>query len=122
MRRSILQELSISPPLVRRMSRGIRSHAKANDQGDNVMSTPRALRPLRNAAYRWLAAALVASMIGTGIWMVALVWQIVAIGGGAAELSLVAGASAVGMLLTTLLGGALADRMSQRRILLVVEV
>ena len=86
------------------------------------MSTPRALRPLRNSAYRWLAAALVASMIGAGIWMVALVWQIVAIGGGAAELSLVAGASAVGMLLTTLLGGALADRMSQRRILLVVEV
>ncbi|TYL54011.1 MFS transporter [Agromyces mariniharenae] len=87
-----------------------------------MMSTPRALRPLRNPAYRWLAAALVASMIGAGIWMVALVWQIVAIGGGAAELSLVAGASAVGMLLTTLLGGALADRMSQRRILLVVEV
>ena len=86
------------------------------------MSTPRALRPLRNPAYRWLAAALVASMVGAGIWMVALVWQIVAIGGGAAELSLVAGASAVGMLLTTLLGGALADRMSQRRILLVVEV
>jgi MFS family permease len=86
------------------------------------MSTPRALRPLRNPAYRWLAAALVASMVGAGIWMVALVWQIVAIGGGAPELSLVAGASAIGMLLTTLLGGALADRMSQRRILLVVEV
>ena len=86
------------------------------------MSTPRALRPLRNPAYRWLAAALVSSMIGSGIWMVALVWQIVAIGGGAAELSLVAGASAIGMLLTTLLGGALADRMSQKRILFVVEV
>ena len=86
------------------------------------MSTPRALRPLRNPAYRWLAAALVASMVGAGIWIVALVWQIVAIGGGAAELSLVAGASAVGMLLTTLLGGALADRMSQKRILFVVEV
>jgi MFS family permease len=86
------------------------------------MSTPRALRPLHNPAYRWLAAALVSSMVGTGIWMVALVWQIVAIGGGAAELSLVAGASAIGMLLTTLLGGALADRMSQRRILFVVEI
>lgn len=86
------------------------------------MSTPRALRPLRNPAYRWLAAALVSSLVGSGIWLVALVWQIVAIGGGAAELSLVAGASAVGMLLTTLLGGALADRIPQRRILLVVEV
>lgn len=86
------------------------------------MSTPRALRPLRNPAYRWLAAALVSSLVGSGIWLVALVWQIVAIGGGAAELSLVAGASAVGMLLTTLLGGALADRIPQRKILLVVEV
>ncbi|MBT2517688.1 MFS transporter [Streptomyces sp. ISL-90] len=86
------------------------------------MSTPRALRPLRNASYRWLAAALVSSLVGVGIWLVALVWQIVDLGGGAAELSLVAGASAVGMLLTTLLGGALADRIPQRRILLVVEV
>src|SRR5918995_958465 len=60
------------------------------------MSTPRALKPLRNPAYRWLASALVASMVGAGIWMVALVWQIVAIGGGAAELSLVAGGSAGG--------------------------
>ncbi len=77
------------------------------------MSTPRAFRPLRNPAYRWLAAALVASLVGAGIWMVALVWQIVAIG---------AGATAVGMLLTTLLGGALADRIPQRRILVVVEV
>ncbi len=85
------------------------------------MQVPRALRPLSNPAYRWLAAALVSSLIGSGIWMVSLVWQIIALGGGAADLSLVAGASAVGMLLTTLLGGALADRIPQRRILLVVE-
>lgn len=85
------------------------------------MQVPRALRPLSTPAYRWLAAALVSSLVGAGIWMVALVWQIIAIGGGAADLSLVAGAAAVGMLLTTLLGGALADRIPQRRILLVVE-
>ncbi|WP_217428054.1 MFS transporter [Microlunatus speluncae] len=85
------------------------------------MKIPRALRPLTTPAYRWLAAALVSSLVGSGVWMVALVWQIVAIGGGAADLSLAAGAAAVGMLLTTLLGGALADRMPQRRILLVVE-
>jgi MFS family permease len=88
---------------------------------EKVMQVPRALRPLSNPAYRWLAAALVSSLIGSGIWMVSLVWQIIALGGGAADLSLVAGASAVGMLLTTLLGGALADRIPQRRILLVVE-
>lgn len=85
------------------------------------MQIPRALRPLSTPAYRWLAGALVSSLVGTGVWMVALVWQIVAIGGGAADLSLAAGASAVGLLVTSLLGGALADRLSQRRILLVVE-
>ncbi|MFC0625625.1 MFS transporter [Kribbella deserti] len=85
------------------------------------MRTPRALRPLGIPAYRWLAAALVASVIGTGIWMVALVWQVVALDGGASELSLIGSAAAVGMLVTILVGGALADRLPQRRILLVVE-
>lgn len=85
------------------------------------MQIPRALRPLTVPAYRRLAAALVSSLVGTGVWTVALVWQIVAIGGGAADLSLVAGAGAVGMLATALLGGALADRLPQRQILLVVE-
>ncbi|WP_328989311.1 MFS transporter [Kribbella sp. NBC_01245] len=85
------------------------------------MRTPRALRPLSIPAYRWLAAALVSSVVGSGIWMVALVWQVVALGGGASELSLIASGSAVGMLATILVGGALADRLPQRRILLVVE-
>ena len=85
------------------------------------MRTPRAFRPLGIPAYRWLAAALVSSVVGTGIWMVALVWQVVALGGGASELSLIATGSAVGMLATILVGGALADRFPQRRILLVVE-
>lgn len=83
---------------------------------------PQALRPLAIPAYRRLAAALVSSLIGSGLWVVAVVWQIVAIGGGAADLSLTTGGSAVGMLLTILLGGALADRIPQRRILLAVEV
>lgn len=85
------------------------------------MRTPRAFRPLGIPAYRWLAAALVSSVVGTGIWMVALVWQVVALGGGASDLSLIATGSAVGMLATILVGGALADRLPQRRILLVVE-
>ncbi|WP_233492154.1 MFS transporter [Blastococcus sp. TF02A-30] len=49
-----------------------------------------------------------------------VVWQVVELEGGPAALSLVTGLSAVGMLMTTLLGGALADRVPQRRILLAV--
>ncbi len=83
---------------------------------------PRAWRPLRHSAYRWLFGTLVASLLGAGLLIVALVWQVVELGGGPTDLSAVTSASAVGMLLTTLLGGALADRIPQRRILLGVEL
>jgi len=83
---------------------------------------PRALQPLRHEPYRWLFGTLVMSMLGAGLLIVALVWQVVALGGGPTELSAVTSASAVGMLVTTLLGGALADRIPQRGILLGVEL
>jgi MFS family permease len=47
---------------------------------------------------------------------------VVALGGGPAALSLVTALGAGGMLATTLLGGALADRIPQRRILLATEL
>ena len=83
---------------------------------------PRALSPLRRPGYRWLAAALVLSLTSAGIYLLAVVWQVIALGGGPGALSLVTTGSAVGMLLTTLLGGALADRVPQRPILLGVAV
>lgn len=83
---------------------------------------PRALSPLRHSGYRWLAAALVLSLTSSGLYLLALVWQVIELGGGPAALSLVSTGMAVGMLLTTLLGGALADRVPQRRILLAVAV
>jgi MFS family permease len=87
-----------------------------------VPALPRALFPLRRAGYRWLAAALVLSLTSSGIYLLAVVWQVIALGGGPGALSLVSTGTAVGMLLTTLLGGALADRVPQRPILLGVAV
>ncbi|RFU23095.1 MFS transporter [Geodermatophilus marinus] len=83
---------------------------------------PRALSPLRHRHYRLLALSLALSLLGQGLWAIAVVWQVVALGGGPAALSLVTGLSAGGMLATTLLGGALADRVPQRRILLAVAL
>jgi MFS family permease len=80
----------------------------------------RAIRPLRHPAYRWLAGNLACSVLAEGLWVVAVVWQVIALGGGATEFSLVSGALALGAVLTALLGGVLADRLPQRRILLVV--
>ena len=50
--------------------------------------------------------------------MVALVWEVIRIGGGPAQLSIVSTAGAIGVLLPALLGGVVADRVPQKRILL----
>ncbi len=87
-----------------------------------MAALPRAVAPLRHARYRWLAASLALSLLHTGLWAVAVVWQVVALDGGPAQLSLVTALSAVGMLASTLFGGALADRIPQRHILLAVAL
>ena len=81
---------------------------------------PRALTPFRTPAYRKLAIALVLTAFTWGVWIVALVWEVIRIGGGASELSLVSGANALGMLLPCLLAGVVADRIPQKTIMVAV--
>ncbi|WP_436498434.1 MFS transporter [Actinokineospora sp. HUAS TT18] len=83
---------------------------------------PRVLAPFRVPAYRKLALAMVLSTFATGVWTVAMVWEVIRIGGGPSQLSVVATASAVGLLLPALLGGVVADRVPQKLILLAVAV
>lgn len=82
---------------------------------------PRALRPFANPQYRILFVALTMSLFGAGVWIVALVWQVIALGGTPIELSFVATGSAIGMLAAVLFGGVAADRIPQKRILVAVE-
>jgi len=81
---------------------------------------PRALRPFRHAAYRRLALALSLSTFASGVWVVGLVWEVIRIGGGPGQLSVVSTAGAIGVLLPALIGGVVADRVPQKRILLCV--
>ena len=83
---------------------------------------PRALRPFRTGQYRLLAVALALSLFGAGVWLIAVVFQIKGAGGGPVEVSIVATANAVGLLLAVLVGGAVADRVPQKLILLTVEI
>lgn len=83
---------------------------------------PRALRPFGSAQYRLLVTALAASLLSAGAWIVAAVWQVVELGGTPVDLSLVAVGSSLGLVLAVLFGGVAADRIPQRRILLIVEV
>lgn len=81
---------------------------------------PQALTPFRTPAYRKLAVALVLTMFTWGTWVVALVWEVIRLGGGPGHLSLVTGANALGMLLPCLFAGVVADWIPQKRILLTV--
>lgn len=81
---------------------------------------PRALTPFRHAAYRRLAVALVLQMFAGGVWIVALVWEVIRIGGGPGQLSLVSTAGALGVLIPALLAGVVADRVPQKIVLLFV--
>lgn len=82
---------------------------------------PRALKPFATGQYRILAAALTLSLFGSGVWLVAYVWQVIGLGGTPIELSIVATGSAIGLLTAVLFGGVAADRIPQKFILLGVE-
>ncbi|TQM15401.1 MFS transporter [Pseudonocardia kunmingensis] len=83
---------------------------------------PRPIRPFRHREYRLLVVSMAASLFASGLWLVALVYQVIALGGGPAQLSVVATASAVGLLVSVLVGGVAADRLPKRAVLLGVEV
>ncbi|MFE0149524.1 MFS transporter [Nonomuraea sp. NPDC059007] len=80
------------------------------------------LRPFQHGQYRLLTGSLTASMLGEGLWLMAMVWQVIALDGKAGELSIVSTGAAVGMVATVLLGGVIADRVPQRRVLLTTEL
>jgi MFS family permease len=100
------------------------SDALRDTVGDQEVGrrVPRALTPFTTPAYRWLAVSLTASSFASGVWVVALVWQVIGLGGGPADLSFVTTASAVGVLLPALVAGVVADRVPQRVILIVVAL
>jgi MFS family permease len=83
---------------------------------------PRALRPFGNGQFRLLAGALVLSLLSVGVWVVASVWQVIQLGGSPADLSIVATGAGIGLVAAVLVGGVVADRVPQRRILVSVEV
>ena len=71
--------------------------------------------------YRVLIAALAISIFGSGMWAVAMVYEVIQLGGGPLELSLVAAAGSVGLVAFVLAGGIAADRFPQRLLIIAVE-
>jgi MFS family permease len=82
---------------------------------------PRALAPLRHREYRLLVLSGAASLMADGLWLVALVWQVIAMRGGPADLSVVTAGTSLGLVAAVLLGGVATDRLPKRAVLLGVE-
>ncbi len=83
---------------------------------------PAVLRPLRHRDFRLLWAGLAVSLAGSGLWLVALAWQVISLGGGPAQLSLVTALYSVGLLVFVLVGGVAADRLPQRLVMLAADL
>src|ERR671914_2462512 len=83
---------------------------------------PTAFRPLRHRDFRLLWTGLAISLVGSGLWLVALAWQVIELGGGPAELSLVTALFSVGLLAFLLVGGVAADRLPQRLVMLASDL
>ncbi|WP_124246020.1 MFS transporter [Gordonia sp. X0973] len=90
-------------------------------QPQEPMVLPRAMAPFAHRQYRWLAYGLILSMFADGVWAITLVWQVIGLGGKPVQVSTATAAAAVGMVVSTLAGGVLADRVSQRRIVIALE-
>src|SRR4051812_49993295 len=86
----------------------------------SVRQLPRMLTPFAVPAYRKMAVALSCGAFAYGVWTVALVWEVIRLGGGPAQLSIVSTAGAVGVLLPALLAGVVADRIPQKLIVMTV--
>jgi MFS family permease len=91
-------------------------------EGDVVGSIRwKAVRPLRHRDYRLLWTGLAVALLGSGLWLVALAWQVIELGGGPVQLSVVTTAYSIGLVVCVLFGGIAADRLSQRSVIVAAD-
>ncbi len=84
-------------------------------------SRARVLQALRSRNFRLLWTGQTISMLGDTAFLVALGWRTFTLTGSARSLGYVLTLQGVGLLLTVLVGGALADRYDRRKLMLVSD-
>lgn len=80
------------------------------------------IAPLRERDFALLLAGTLASLLGDGIYVVAVAFAVLDLSDGPAALSLVGLMWSVGILAFLLVGGVLADRRQKRHLLLLADV
>jgi MFS transporter, DHA3 family, tetracycline resistance protein len=79
-----------------------------------VSPLARAVAPLMRRDYRLLFLSCVTSMVGDGVWLVAVPWLAIQHGADSAGVAFVVGAESVGLISCVLIGGMLTDRFSRK--------
>jgi MFS family permease len=85
-------------------------------------SRVRLFAPLRHRDFRLLWSGMCVSLLGDGVFLVAMAWQVYALSNAPTALALVGIAMTVPTIAFLLIGGAISDRLDRRRIMLSADV
>jgi MFS family permease len=80
------------------------------------------LAPLRHRDFRLLWSGMCVSLLGDGVFLVAMAWQVYSLSNAPTALSLVGIAMAVPTLALLLFGGVVSDRVDRRRAMMAADV
>ena len=85
-------------------------------------SRVRLLAPLGHRDYRLLAGGISVSLLGDGLFLVALAWQVYTLSDAPTALATVGIAMTIPTIICLMLGGAVSDRCDRRLVMLVADV
>jgi hypothetical protein len=83
---------------------------------------PALVLPLRHRDFRLLWTGMATSLMGDGVLLVALAWQVYTLSGAPAAMSAVGFALSLPQVATLLLGGVVSDRFDRRRVMLATDL
>lgn len=85
-------------------------------------SRVRMLTPLRHRDFRLLWSGMCVSLIGDGVFLVAMAWQVYALSNAPTAMALVGIAMTVPTIVFLLVGGVVSDRLDRRRVMLAADL
>lgn len=85
-------------------------------------SRVRLLAPLRHRDFRLLWGGMCVSLLGDGVFLVAMAWQVYALSNAPTAMSIVGIAMTVPTIVLLLVGGAVSDRLDRRRVMICADL
>ena len=92
------------------------------DESPSQAGAAGVLAPFRHRNFTLLWGAMATSLLGDGLFLVALAWQVYALSNGPGAMGVVGVAMTVPHVLCLLLGGVLSDRLERRKLMVLADV